>query len=316
MPAPATNAARSCRRSASSPDAARRSRGRAYRLADGQSLSLVGRSADGRRVSLALERSTAIAASRTHVAVTVSIPRALLDRHGLERAGIAVGDNVSAIPLASAEDRRPQTEGEIAAATGHGRRLATAIVDRDTDRMPAVRLMTRMSNAQPGGDRDAVWASMVDDAEARGVSAAAIGFARFNYELCGFKTANRIVASFRECLRGLSDDSMEFLNADLERRWARGANPHFSPLSRPASRPGVRPARSGPKSVAGTTVEARDAAGGRPGATLRAALSGRQVCVEALARCPRIAPLGASPALSAGQRRAGHDSGFRARNAG
>ena len=190
--------------------------GHAYRLADGQSLSLVGRTADGRRVSLALERATAIAASRTHVAVTVSIPRALLDRHGLERAGIAVGDNVSAIPLASAEDRRPQTEGEIAAATGHARRLATAIVDRDTDRMPVVRLMTRMSNAQPGGDRDAVWASMVDDAEARGVSAAAIGFARFNYELCKFKTANRIVASLRQCLRGLSDDSMEFLNTDLE----------------------------------------------------------------------------------------------------
>ena len=57
---------------------------------------------------------------------------------------------------------------------------------------------------------------MVAEAAADGVSATAIGFARFNYELCKFKTANRIVASFRECLRGLSGDSMEFLNADLE----------------------------------------------------------------------------------------------------
>ncbi len=190
--------------------------GRSYRLADGQSLSLVGRTADGREVSLVLDRRMTIAASRTHVAVTVSIPRALLDRHGLEGAAIAVGGNVSAIPVVSAQDRRPQTAGEIAAATGHGRRLATAIVDREPDRMPAVRLMTRLSNALPAGDRDAVWASMVAGAKADGVSAAAIGFARFNYELCGFKTANRIVASFRQCLRGLSDDSMEFLNADLE----------------------------------------------------------------------------------------------------
>ena len=53
-------------------------------------------------------------------------------------------------------------------------------------------------------------------------------------------------------------------------------SPQFSPGSRPASRPGVRSARSGPKSVAGTTVEARDAAGGRLGATRRAALSGLQ----------------------------------------
>ena len=49
------------------------------------------------------------------------------------------------------------------------------------------------------------------------------------------------------------------------------SSPHFSPGSRPASRPGARSVRSGPKSVAGTTVEARDAAGGRPGATRRAA---------------------------------------------
>ena len=197
--------------------------GRSYRLADGQSLSLVGRGADGREVSLVLDRATAIAASRTHVAVTVSVPRALLDRHGLEGAAIAVGDDVSAVPVASAGDLRPQTEGEIPAATGHGRRLASAIVDREPDRMPAVRLMTRMSNAHTAGDRDAVWASMVAEAEASGVSPAAIGFARFNYGLCKFKTANRIAASFRECLRGLSGDSMEFLNTDLERALGSGS---------------------------------------------------------------------------------------------
>ena len=197
--------------------------GRSYRLADGQSLSLVGRTADGREVSLSLDRQMTIAAARTHVAVSVSIPRALLDRHGLERGGISVGDDVSAVPLASAEDRRPQTEGEIAAATGHGRGLATAIVDRDADRMPAVRLMTRMANALPAGDRDTVWAAMIDDAAASGMSAAAIGLARFNYELCKFKTGNRIVASFRQCLRGLSGDSMEFLNTDLERALGSGS---------------------------------------------------------------------------------------------
>ena len=54
------------------------------------------------------------------------------------------------------------------------------------------------------------------------------------------------------------------------------ASPQFSPGSRPASCPGVRSARSGPKSVSGNTVEARDAAGGRLGATRRAALSGLQ----------------------------------------
>lgn len=190
--------------------------GRGYRLADGQSLSIVGRGAGGKTVTVALGRNIAIAAARTHVAVTVTVPRAVLDRYGLERAGIAVGDNVSAIPLAAADDSRPLTAGEIARASGESRRLATAIVDRDPDRMPAVRLMTRIANAVPAGADDAAWAAMVGEAERGGVSDAAIGFARFNYELCKFKTANRIVTSFRQCLRGLSDDSMEFLNGDLE----------------------------------------------------------------------------------------------------
>ena len=190
--------------------------GRGYRLAEGQSLTLVGRGTGGATVSIALGREMALAAARTHVAIEVSIPRALLDRHGLRDAAIAVGDNVSAIPLAAADDARPQTGGEIARAAGEGRRLATAIVDRDPDRMPAVRLMTRISNALPAGDRDAAWASMVSEAKKDRVSAAAIGFARFNYDLCKFKTANRIVISFRQCLRGLSDDSMEYLNGDLE----------------------------------------------------------------------------------------------------
>ncbi len=50
---------------------------------------------------------------------------------------------------------------------------------------------------------------------------------------------------------------------------------HFPHPPRPASRPGGRPARRGPKSVAEAMVEARNAAGGRLGATRRAAPSRR-----------------------------------------
>ena len=197
--------------------------GRGYRLADGQSLTLTGRGPDGGEVSVALDREISIAAARTHVSVEVSVPRALVERHGLREARIAVGETVAVVPVAAAGDPRPQRASEVAWATGEARRLAAAIVDRDPDRMPAVRLMTRISNALPAGDADAIWASMVGDAERDGVSAAALRFARFNYDLCKFKTANRIVATFRQCLRGLSDDSMEYLNEDLERALGSGS---------------------------------------------------------------------------------------------
>ena len=67
------------------------------------------------------------------------------------------------------------------------------------------------------------------------------------------------------------------------------ASPHFSPGSRPASRPGVRSARSGPKSVSGYTVEARDDAGGHLGATRRAAPSSRQRASRRLPDVPHRA---------------------------
>ena len=72
----------------------------------------------------------------------------------------------------------------------------------------------------------------------------------------------------------------------------------FSPGSRPASCPGVRSARSGPKSVSGNTVEARDASrgtraertmGGRLGATRRATLSSRQAASMRLPDAPHRA---------------------------
>ena len=83
----------------------------------------------------------------------------------------------------------------------------------------------------------------------------------------------------------------------------RRSSPHFSPMSRPASCPGVRSARSGPKSVSGNTVEARDAAGGRLGATRRAALSGRHAASRRLPDVPasRCAPLLACRPDSAAQ---------------
>ena len=69
----------------------------------------------------------------------------------------------------------------------------------------------------------------------------------------------------------------------------RRINPDFSPMSWSASHPDVRSARSGPKSVSGNTVEARDAAGGRLGATRRAALSGRHSSSRRLPDAPHRA---------------------------
>ena len=67
--------------------------------------------------------------------------------------------------------------------------------------------------------------------------------------------------------------------------------------------PGVRSARSGPKSVAVPTLEARDAAGGRLDATRRAALSGRQAASSRLPDAPHRAARLSHPAGPTAPRR-------------
>ena len=86
------------------------------------------------------------------------------------------------------------------------------------------------------------------------------------------------------------------------------ASPHFSPWSRPASRPGVRSARSGPKSVAGTTVDARDARGRALGRDPKGGAFRPTECVKPLARCT-TSRYAAFLLCRPGKRRADHDPG-------
>lgn len=196
--------------------------GRGYRLADGQSVVLSGRTADGAMVSIPLSREIRFAARRTHVTVEARIAREVIARLGLAEPVIQVGTAVTVIPVPAARDERPQTAYEIAAATGVRRSLAIALVDRDAERMPAVRLTNRLINALPAdgkadpGLRRRLWTRVLDGARQGGISAGALERARFNVSHCTFNADNGLAPSLRRCLQGFNDDTMEYLNTDLE----------------------------------------------------------------------------------------------------
>ncbi len=196
--------------------------GRTYRLADGQSVVLSGRTADGGIVSIPLSREIRFVARRSHVTVEARIARAVLARHGLVRPAIGVGRAVAVVPVATASDERPQTAPEIAAATGDRRALAVALVDRDAERMPAVRLTNRLINALPAEGkadpklRRRLWARVLDDVGRGGVPEAALERARSNVALCTDDADNGRSPTLRRCLQGFNDDAMEYLNTDLE----------------------------------------------------------------------------------------------------
>ena len=184
--------------------------GRDYRLAEGQSLSLLGNGGTRK-----ITRDYRLIARRTHVAVEVRIPREMAA--GLGTPSVAVGGNVSAIPVPRPDDERALGKAEIARATGARRAIADRLVDREPLRMPAVRMTNRLANAlAAGAEADARWDAILADARARNVSEPAIAHARLAYDLCKFKVANRLADSLGACLGGINDDAMEYLNGDLE----------------------------------------------------------------------------------------------------
>ena len=183
--------------------------GRGYRLAAGQAVTLVG----GAPRKLAAE--VRLTARRSHVAVEISIPRALAA--GIADPAVHIGAGVSAIPVPVPGDARSQTAAEIAEAVGPRRRLARALVDDDPLRMPAVRMTKEAANRiRAGGDADRSWAEIVADARARGVPEAAVETARFMRRLCAFKLEHGLAGTLTGCLAGLDDDAMSYLGARLE----------------------------------------------------------------------------------------------------
>ncbi len=184
--------------------------GREYRLAEGQSLSLLG---NGQRRKIT--QGYRLIARRTHVAVEVRLPRAMTA--GIESPAIAIGRNLSVLPVPRLDDETSLGEVEIAYATGARRAIADRLVDRERLRMPAVRMTNRLVNQHATGARaDERWSEILADAKARSVAEAAIAHARFTYDLCKFKVANRLAPSLGACLGGINDDAMAYLNSALE----------------------------------------------------------------------------------------------------
>ena len=161
-------------------------------------------------------------ARRTHVTVEARISRDVLARYGLDRPAIGVAEGVTVVPFANASDENPLTAREITEATGVRRALAVALVDNDAERMPAVRLTNRLINALPAEGRAnpnlrrRLWTGLLDDAGRRGIPEAALERARSNVTLCAGDADNGRSPSLRRCLQGFNDDTMEYLNTDLE----------------------------------------------------------------------------------------------------
>lgn len=187
-------------------------RGHVYRPLGAVGLTAL--DASGRETPLPVEALRA-QALRTHVAVRLSVAESVLKARGLSRPRVTVGEDAALAPAPTADDPRPLAAEELAAAAGPLRQVGARIVDRDGERMPAVRILNRLLNALPSQasaePREEIWARVGAPA-AQGLPAESVKRAKAIHDLCQLSVETGVDSSLRRCLEGRHDGLLGGLN--------------------------------------------------------------------------------------------------------
>jgi len=164
--------------------------GTLYRPANDEMVSLVGVSADGRRIALPVDDMARITALRGHSAVKVAIDRQALAIHGVTHVEAAFARRAALVPAVETGVGQPQTPATIAAATGPLRVLAEGLVDNGGPRAQAAQIASAMTNALPPGGRvdekarQDLWDRVSGSALAKGMAPEALDLAKRAHRQC------------------------------------------------------------------------------------------------------------------------------------
>lgn len=199
-------------------------RGQAYVPVEGAGIVLRGTDSLGRNVRLSAVPYLEFATDRGFTAVEVTLPREKLAELGVSEIAIDIGEGVSLVPAAAANDRKSQTADEIGIATGVFRKQGIEFFDRIGETGDAIRLANQMINALPArgrsiddSDGSVLEAAIATDA-GQASSIEGISLVRQMHAACQKKVdVNRHFENMRSCLEGAHDQLVANTNVDL---WA------------------------------------------------------------------------------------------------
>ncbi len=189
-----------------------------YHPMGGDGITIVGALADGRTVEFPANDRLEIISLRTHNAVRISLPVEQLRALGVTAVALRVGANVSLMPDPIIGDPNPQTDWEIAAATGPLRKLGTRLVDNGGDVAIAARMTNDLLNRLPDRGRttpavrDTLWADAAQGWTQQTVTDGARELARGGFEWCRDKVAYGSFLNLRQCLGSKHDRLIGELN--------------------------------------------------------------------------------------------------------
>jgi len=191
--------------------------GTPYRAYDAEHLVLEATGADGGVRRMAIGRIAEVESARGRFAVTLTLPRSVVDGLGSEPR-LAVAPMAALVPEAVPGDPAPLTEEEIARAGGPLRHLAGSIAEGGTSDGNRARILTRVINAMPDEDelsaqqRTELWAHGL---EAVGSNPDVLGVAPAAADFDNCRAAPSAGMSVKACLQLKHDSAVGEMNIDI-----------------------------------------------------------------------------------------------------
>jgi hypothetical protein len=197
------------------------SHGQSYRLTDESRITLIVERHDGTYLRVDGAAMAHIEALVGFTSVRLSIPDEAIAELDGARAWVEVSSNASLVPLAADGDRYPQTDEEIAVATGPYREAAARHFDAPGKTGDAARLTNVLINALPPGERendatrDTLWSAYITTAMAANVTPEGLAKAKELYNYCRMSSAAGTALTMRDCLTLRHADLMGEQNREL-----------------------------------------------------------------------------------------------------
>jgi hypothetical protein len=142
--------------------------GTAYYVHGDNNFQLTGVTDTGQEIKLS-SVDIKVEASRGHNAVKVAFREADLQKYGPMSVKISVPKEMSIVPMPIANDVNPQTDADIELATGSLRRVASSIIDDNTQKRDAAELLNQTINRLPWNGRATDEERLAAEAAYRGI---------------------------------------------------------------------------------------------------------------------------------------------------
>ena len=188
-----------------------------YFAHDPAKIGLTGIRRDGSRVALLVDEALKFSSARGYSAVRVSVSEAVLRRYDVASVEIMVGAGMTLVPEKKPFDEaRRLTESDIELGAGPLRQAATAIVDRNDDKVHTSQMLARLIDGLPRsgraslGVRTGLWASS-GAPHATKLSKRGVHRARSAYNGC-YRQTRIGDLTLRECLGKAHDGFIQELN--------------------------------------------------------------------------------------------------------